>query len=150
MLAFDEPPRLWRATTDLHLNGIRACQLCLFGLPHVLAELDPQTASDEDFKHVVSDIISQPPATVRISGNNAVEMRCGRRASILFTPVADRVFEARWLKPDLSHNLANDVFSGAVVLLVSSNTAEQQALGARLLLRHGKRDLQTHEFSTPH
>ena len=155
MLTFDEPPRLWRAADDLFLNGIGACQLCLFGLPQVLADSDPaqlQTplALSEDFRQTFRCVIWRPSVIVRISEATTIEMKCGTRASDLFTPVAESVFEARWLKPDMRHSLANDVATGAVVLLVASNTAEQQALGARLLLRHGNRDLQTHEFSQPH
>ena len=152
MLAFDEPPRLWRAASDLFLNGIGACQLCLFGLPHVLIGSEPPGLPElsDEFRHTFGRVIWRPRAKVRICDGATIEMRCGARASRLFTPVAESVFEARWLRAELSSSLATNVATGAVVLLVASETADQQALGARLLLRHGKRDLQTHEFSTQH
>ncbi len=149
LLAFDQPTLLWRAAGDLFLNGFRPSQLCLFGTPPVIAELETPPLGNDDFRRAFADVISQPSARVRLLGAHTVEMKCGQRACDLFKPIGERIYEADWLRPELSVSLASNVVSGAAVLMLTSDSAEQQALGARLLLRHGTYDLQTHEFSTP-
>jgi hypothetical protein len=148
LLAFDQPPLLWRAASDLFANGFRPSQLCLFGSPHMMAELEPPVLGNDDFRQAFGDVISQPSARVRLLGAHTVEMKCGTGAWRLFKPVGDRTYEAEWLRPEFSISLASNVASGAAVLMLTSESAEQQARGARLLLRHGTYDLQTHEFST--
>jgi len=76
-------------------------------------------------------------------------MRCGDFVESLFTHSEPGIVEASWMRPDLARSLVSDVGSGCLVLLVTSITADQHALGARLLLRHGDRNLQTLEFSAP-
>lgn len=150
LLAFDEAAPLWRAAQDLLTNGFKVGQFCLIGLPSLLAILElPSTLSD-DLRHALTGLIAEPSKLVLSSTDMIVETRCGRHAACLFVSAGDHHSGAMWIRPELSRSLANDTAMGRVVLLVASHSADQHALGARLLLRHGSHDLKTLEFSMPH
>lgn len=148
LLAFEEPQLLWCATGELLLNGFNGDQLCLFGLPSNLEKLElPQTLCDS-FNYVLAPILSEALAVTLPSGAT-IGLRCGRDASRLFAPAGNGQFLARWVRPELGHNILNHAASGSIALLVASQSAAQQALGARLLLQNGHSDLQTYDFSLP-
>ena len=149
ILAFDEAAPLWRATHDLLINGFKAGQFCLMGLPSTLATLEAPSTLSDDLRYALTGLIAETSTLVLPSTGTIVETRCGRHAASLFVSAGDHHSEAMWIRPELSRSLANDTATGRVVLLVMSHSADQQALGARLLLRHGSHDLKTYEFSMP-
>lgn len=147
ILAFDEATRLWRAAHELLLSGFSATQFCLFGLPLLFESSDAAPAATLGLSADLDGLLEGSPRRVRLAATDVLDMRCGTLADSLFTPIESGIVEAKWIRPDLAHSLATDVAGGCIVLLVTSITADQHALGARLLLRHGTRNLQTHEFS---
>ena len=149
LLAFDEAAPLWRAAQDLLINGFKAGQFCLIGLPSELAILQLPTNISDDLRYALTGLIAKPSTLILSSTSTIVETRCGRHAASLFVSAGD-YSQAMWIRPELSRSLANDTAMGRVVLLVTSHSADQHALGARLLLRHSSHDLKTHEFSMPH
>lgn len=149
ILAFDEVRTLWRAVNDLLLNGFGTGQFCLFGHPAGLAALAPPHNTDGRLRDELNRLIGSPPARVMLPSADVLEMRCGPHAGRLFVLVDHQTHEAGWIRPDLARRVAADVVNGCIVLLIASLSADQHALGARLLLSHGTRDLQTHEFSGP-
>ena len=149
LLAFDDAAPLWRAAHDLLINGFKAGQFCLIGLPSELAKLElPSTLSD-DLRYALTVLIAEPSTLDLPSTGATVETRCGRHAASLFVSAGDHHSQAMWISSELGRSLANDTALGRVVLLVTSHSADQHAFGARLLLRHGNHDLKTHEFSMP-
>lgn len=166
LLAFDEVEVLVQAAQDLILNGFNASQFCVFGpmigmtgifdIAAVPSSGDP--SSGHGLGRVLADLWAEPPCHLKLAGFNPVAMRCGRRAASLFEAIepavkpstAPQLVTPEWVRPDLSRSIGTAVAHGGVILLVASSSAQQHALGARLLLRHGKHDLQTHEFSVRH
>ena len=147
ILAFEEATRLWRAAHVLLATGFSTAQFCLLGRSRIFESSDASPAATPGLSVELDSLLAAPPTRVRLAATDILEMRCGTVAGSLFTPIEQGIVEARWMRPDLAHGLATDVASGCIVLLVTSTTADQHALGARLLLRHGTRNLQTHEFS---
>jgi hypothetical protein len=147
ILAFDEATRLSRAAHELLLSGYTANQFCLFGCPFLFESSNATPPATQALSVDLDGLLEGPTRRVRLAATDVLEMRCGTLADSLFTPIESGIVEAKWMRPDLAHSLATDVASGCIVLLVTSTTADQHALGARLLLRHGTRNLHTHEFS---
>ena len=158
LLAFDEVEVLVRAAQDLILNGFTASQFCVFGPLTGIFDIAAAPNSGDGLGRVLADLWAEPPCHLKLAGFDPVAMRCGRRAASLFEAVvpavkpltAPQLVTPEWIRPDLSRSIGTAVAHGGVILLVASSSAQQHALGARLLLRHGKHDLQTHEFSVRH
>jgi len=149
ILAFEQASSFWRAAHELLLHGFNTTQFCLFGLPFVIEEQKAPPAKPLALAAELNGLLATPPTRVRLTSTDIFEMRCGELAERLFTHSEPGIVEASWMRPDLARTLVSDVASGCLVLLVTSITADQHALGARLLLRHGDRNLQTNEFSMP-
>lgn len=149
LLAFDEAEVLVRAAHDLILNGFTASQFCMLGSSDRLEAAHVQKGGD-GLGRALADLWSKPPSHLKLPGTQAVAMRCGDRAASLFETLEPDVKVPEWIRPELSRSISSSVGQGRTILLVASGSAKQHALGARLLLRHGKYDLQTHEFSVRH
>ncbi|MDZ4843622.1 MAG: hypothetical protein SH859_15960 [Hyphomicrobium aestuarii] len=159
--AFGEWDTLSDVVGSLVERGFEGGQFCIFGRVAQPAAVEmaagngrADRTSDAGLETKLATVptslatlSSQPPVHLHVAGHEPVEMRCGRAAIQLFAHADGDTYEAGWMRPDLTQSLASDVDDGFVVLLLMSQTADQQALGARLLLRHGTRELRTHEFS---
>jgi hypothetical protein len=154
LLAFDEAKVLNGAAHDLMLNGFSPNEFCLLGACDDRLECVRQSRGVDGLAHVLAGLWAGPPYSLRLDGSAPIAMRCGGRAASLFEatdPVTGpQVVTPHWVRPGLSHSLALSLADDCIILLVASSTAKQHALGAKLLLRHGKHDLQTHEFSVRH
>jgi hypothetical protein len=134
------------AAHDLISHGFETRQFCLFGQPVVPSAAPAPNMYDHSASGLLA-LAASPPAFLKFQNDGLLEMRCGRDASELFARLSNSLFEATWMHPEFSSALAGDVADGLVVLLVASRSADEHARGSRLLLRHGTRDLRTHEFS---
>jgi hypothetical protein len=150
LLAFDEPEVLVQAAHDLILNGFTASQFCMLGRSTDILDAVRAHKGGDGISRGLADLWAEPQIHLKLAGNDPVAMRCGKRAASLFETVSPHVKTPEWIRPDLSHSISSSVSQGRTILLVASSSAKQHALGARLLLRHGKHDLQTHEFSVRH
>lgn len=150
LLAFDEPDVLVQAAHDLILNGFTASQFCILGQSADILDAVEAHKSGDGISRVLADLWAEPPGHLKLANTDLVAMRCGKRAASLFETVEPHVKTPGWIRPALSHSINSAVSLGRTILLVASSSAKQHALGARLLLRHGKHDLQTHEFSVRH
>ncbi|MEQ1696519.1 MAG: hypothetical protein ABL901_11825 [Hyphomicrobiaceae bacterium] len=147
LLAFDEPEVLVQAAHDLILNGFTASQFCMFGQPSDILDAVNVQKGRDGLERALADLWAEPQRRIKLAGTEPVAMRCGQRAAGLFETVDPHIKTPEWIRPDLSRSITTSIEQGRTILLVASGTAKQHALGARLLLRHGKHDLQTHEFS---
>lgn len=147
ILAFEEASLLQRAARELLLHGFNSSQFCLFGHSYVLATVQSLALTDDSRTRELDGLLKAPPIRVKLANAAIFEMRCGTFAGSLFTLIDTGLVEATWMRADLALGVAHDISNGCLVLLVTSETADQHALGARLLLRHGNRDLLTHEFT---
>lgn len=147
LLPFDDAEVLSAAAQDLVMNGFMANQFCVLGPADKLLAIDSGRRSDAATPGILADLWLNPVGEFKLNGDRPVAMLCGHRAAALFGPTGRRAIEPDWIRPDLSRAIARSVEQGRLVLLVTAHSATQHALGARLLLRHGKHDLQTHEFS---
>lgn len=150
LLAFDEAEVLCQAAQDLILNGFTASQFCMFGVTSDLLGIAELPNNGDGLGRALADLWIEPLCRLKLAGSDLVAMRCGQRAASLFEVIEPQVLNCEWMRPDLSRLIASSVAQGQTILLVASNSAKQHALGARLLLRHGSHDLQTHEFSVRH
>jgi hypothetical protein len=147
ILPFEETYCLWNATAELLHVGFSAAQFGLLGSPRLFqscaaAEISPLTVRRE-----LDGLLATYPMRVKLTSVDEAELRCGRLAVALFGAADGEIADVKWMRPDLARSLAGDVASGCFVLFVASSSADQHLQGAKLLLRHGTRDLQTHEFS---
>jgi len=147
ILAFEEAGRFRLAAQELLLHGFNSAQFCLFGHSYVLSTIEHITYADEGPSSALEGLLTAPSCSIRLAGPETFEMRCGTFAGSLFSSIEKGLAEATWMREDLAQGIASDVADGRLVLLVTSVTADQHALGAKLLLRHGNRDLLTHEFT---
>jgi hypothetical protein len=150
ILPFEDANRLWLAASELIYAGFSAAQFGLLGSQQSFETCPSRLVLPTRLQLELDGLLAVPPIRVRLASGDVFEMRCGRSADGLFTALENDCVEAGWMRPDLARRLAIDVASGCFVLVVASTTAIQHALGARLLLRHGQRNLQTHEFSVAH
>jgi hypothetical protein len=138
---------LWWAAAELLDVGFSAAQFGLLGSARLFNSCETPWEPPLRIKVELDGLLATDPTRVRLTSADVLEMRCGQLVDSLFTAAEAEIVEAGWMRPDLARSLARDVASGCFILLVASSTAGQHAQGARLLLRHGNRNLQTHEFS---
>lgn len=154
LLAFDDAGVLVKAAQDLILNGFTASQFCMFGPSSDLLDIANLPKGGDGLGYALADLWTEPLCRLQLAGSQSVVMRCGSRAASLFEAVdlavEPRILTPEWIRPDLSRSIGSSLAQGQTIFLVASSSAKQHALGARLLLRHGKHDLQTHEFSVRH
>ena len=156
ILAFDEPVELGLALNDLFEHGITARQIGLIGLPETLDRLfepmelpgelgkGPENSSPE-----IAALESSVKHLMRLDGDDRLAARYGSEIEVLLQQPSRRIGGFDWMQEELAGRLAEQAERGAIVLLVSARTADQHALSARLLLRHGPHNLQTQEFWWP-
>jgi len=147
VLAFDEAGKLKLAAQELLLHGFNSAQFCLFGHSHLFVTLESISLSEGGGAREFDVFLKSPAVSLRLASTNMFEMRYGTFAGRLFSRIHDGSFEAPWMRIDVARGVESDAANGCLVLLVTSATANQHALGAKLLLRHGDRDLLTHEFT---
>lgn len=147
LLPFDEADVLSAAAQDLVMNGFTASQFVVLGQPDKLLAIDGVLGDGAAMPGVLADLWLDPAGEIKLNGIGHIGIRCGSRAAALFGPAGRRQVQPDWMRPDLVSTITRSIQQGRLVLLVAAHSATQHALGARLLLRHGKHDLQTHEFS---
>ena len=140
MLAFDTPEALADAAHDLANSGFSTGQLCIFG-PR--STLTPQPEQPDHFAGF--DLF--PATEVTFTGADPLSVRTGQQVARIFGLTTQSAKSPGWMRPDISASIVRAIGQGRLVLLVAAQSASQHAVGARLLLGHGKYDLQTHEFS---
>ena len=152
VLVFDEAAGLWRALAELLRNGISPEQFCLIASPDTLASLDPRAAADEigeTGRDALSHLVAGERFALHVDGHDDLAAHCGVEMSSLFRRMGSIADDFAWMRNELGKKLAVHADQGAINLLVSAAGAEQHSLIARVLLRHGRHDLQTHVFSWP-
>lgn len=149
ILVFEEPAGLWRAMAHLLQSGISPEQICLMGLPDTLTALRLPFPLDDPETLPLRHLLRKAPMTVRIGETRDLVAHCGSQMSALLSHSKSATLGFDWMQQELSQTLFDDAEQGAVVLLVSAANTEQQSTSARLLLRHGQHNLQTHEFLWP-
>lgn len=152
ILAFDEPVGLGLALNDLFEHGITTMQIGLIGLPKTLDRLfkpvETRNAPDTSPPEIAA-LESSAKHLMRLDGDDRLAARYGSEIEVLLQRPSRRISGFDWMREELAGGLAEQAERGAIVLLVSAKTAEQHALSAKLLLRHGPHNLQTQEFWWP-
>lgn len=154
ILVFDDAARLWRALSDLLEQGLTPAQVCLVGLRETLEELhlpeDHGRGNTDGVADQLAKVLQATEVRLRREGHADLAARCGAQTEALLGRSASTTGPFRWLRNELGKTLTAQAENGAVMLLVSASSAEQQSETARLLLRHGQHALKTHEFTWPH
>lgn len=135
LLPFDAGEQLWDAAEDLVLNGFSQQQFC------VLGNLSPDRVGTPQLLSEASIV------QLRLSGDSTIEARCGSEAAVLFETPSPLHSAIEKTRQGLIASIETAVAHKRLILLVAARSAPQHTLGARLLLRHGRHALQTHEFS---
>ena len=149
ILAFDDPAGLWQAIGNLFDSGLTAGQLCLLGRPEMLDQLKMPDGSPGQIASENKRLLSTSDTQVRLDGTASLAARYGSDIGVLLERSGPTADSFAWMQDELSQKLANQAEAGAIILLVSAATAEQHAASARVLLKHGRNSLQTHEFWWP-
>jgi len=68
-------------------------------------------------------------------------------ASCIAAPLTGNAPASWWLSPVQSQRLLDHLRSGGLILIVSSRTPAEQDATSRILLRHSKHGVQTHDFT---
>jgi len=147
LLPFDEADDLSTAAQDLVMNGFSASQFCVLGQHDKLLVIDGAPGESVAAPGMLADLWLDPAHEIKFKGLGHIGIRCGDAAAVLFGDAGRQYEQPDWMKPELVGTIARSIERGRLILLVAAHSATQHALGARLLLRHGNHDLQTHEFS---
>lgn len=151
ILVFDEATGLWPAVDELLASGIAPEQFCIVASPATLAALEPALTQNSNPRvpASIATLIRSTPYSLHVDGHGDLAAHCGSRMAGLFRRMGSVADDFGWMQNELSKKLALHAERGAINLLVSAAGAEQHSLIARVLLRHGRHDLQTHVFSWP-
>lgn len=152
ILAFDEPVGLGLALNDLYDHGIATSQIGLIGLPETVDRLFEAVSPDErpvNSSPEIAALESSAKHVMRLDGDDRLAARYGTEIEVLLERPSRRISGFDWMQEGLAARLAEQAQRGAIVLLVSAKSADQHALSAKLLLRHGPHNLQTQEFWWP-
>jgi hypothetical protein len=149
ILVFDTPSRLWGAMADLLDNGLSSDQFCLVGRPSTLEALKAPNELARSVGDKFSGQGSAQDTPIHMDGEGGLVARRGSPTLALFSRSAFASSCFDWMQEELSKKLVVHAEGGAIILMVSAFTAQQHALTGRILLRHGRHDLQTHEFTRP-
>ena len=149
ILVFDEAARLWRTLADLLESGVTAAQVCLIGLTERLQALELPRDMGPGTTGQLAAILYATQVRLPRQKHADLAARCGSQTESFLGRSASMSGPFRWLRKELDETLGPQSDTGAIILLVCADSAEQQSATARLLLRHGQHALKTHEFSWP-
>ncbi|MGE0767460.1 MAG: hypothetical protein AB7L90_13420 [Hyphomicrobiaceae bacterium] len=144
---FNDVTILWRSMVELLRHALTGDQLCLVGLPEVLAGLTlPANMAVPDRSRLAA-VLGAPEVPARIGGSEPLVCRCGAAVPGHWRASGRLTADFDWMDQLLREKLIRHALGGDVLLLVCATGAEQHAQAGRILLRHGRHNLQTHEFT---
>lgn len=146
-LVFDDADRLWRALAALLDRGVEASQLCLAGAAATLNALRVPADIPLGPRRALDDLLHLPDVPLRLDGNGDLVARGGAEMTELLRPTGSSIASFEWMQEERSHELAREAEHDGVILLVSARSADELAMSAGILLRHGRHSLQTHVFA---
>ena len=142
---YQHPERHWSARNELLANGLRDDQVCSLGSPSALQ----LQAAD-------STAAAMPPpqtsAPLGYASRKVEELDVKVSCPSLFDRLLSRAQEtgqslAAWLTPAQSGAISRKLLEGCVLLVVSTETAQQQVTSSQIQLRHGPMVVQAFNFA---
>ncbi len=149
VLVFDEPTGLCQALVELLGQSIATEQLGFVGLPDTLDQLAQFASTPPAIRKLLAGQQACDRLLCGASRTNSLVEYCGAELARALGGADLVAGRFDWMDVSLSRRLADEAVRGAIVLIASAITAAQHAQIGRILLRHGRHDLQTHEFSRP-
>ena len=149
VLVIDDRAGLCRVVGELLGNGIAAGQIGVLGIADTLDDMAEATATPPQLRRLLTGDGRPLDCLSRCWMPPHVDGRCASDLARVLALAGHSTCGNAWLGPAQARQLAAEAERGALVLLASAATAEQHARIGRILLRHGRHDLQTHEFSRP-
>lgn len=148
LLVLDDAAGLFRALAELTDLGLEPQQISLIGSQETLDAL--QVPGDLPFamQNKLDQILKHKSLPLQIDGACRLAVRGSQPLSeLLRTSGSGDAFD--WMQDHRRKEFCRHAAGGAVVLLVSTATANQLSSSATALLRHGQHNLQTYVFARP-
>ena len=146
ILVFDDQGTLWRSIIELLRHGLAAEQICLVGIASSLAQLSLPENIDGPAGLELRSFLAAPYVPIRADDKGDIVGQCGSAHKDSFA-LGTILTDFRWMDQKLRENLVLNARRGAVLLFVRATSPDQHAFVGRILLRHGRHNLQTHEFT---
>ncbi len=146
ILVFDDQRTLWRAIGELLHRGLDGDQICLVGFQDSLAGLALPDEAEASDNTDLSGFLRPNQVPIKTDGRANLVGRCGPPPPGSRAPCAIET-DFSWMDHQLSAKLITHARLGAVLLFVRAKNSEQHAVVGRILLRHGRHNLQTHEYT---
>jgi hypothetical protein len=142
---YQHAERHWSARNELLANGLRDDQVCSLGSLSVLKQdnCDPAAAGLS---------YPQPDNGIRYETRKVEELDVRVSCPSLFDRLLSRAQEtgqslAAWLTPAQSGAIRSKLLEDCVLLLVSTETPQQQVTSSQIQLRHGPMVVQAFNFA---
>lgn len=149
VLVIDDRAGFCQVVVELLADGLSAAQVGVLGAIKTLDDMVEAAVTPAEVRRLLAgewQPLGQPGG---LAVPERVEGRCGGDLGKVLASAGHGANGQAWMDATQARRLAGEVERGALVLLASASTAEQHARIGRILLRHGRHDLQTHEFSRP-
>lgn len=149
--ALEVPDELRQALGELSANNFTAKDLCLAGSPATIERAHTALADlprlDQDFAPLMRNVepLAIGPVDVPLvaTSDRLLTWLKGSNADNLFNPGG-----RCWLLPHLRQGLVDRLKAGDVMLLAGPLASSRDlTLGTRILLRHSRHPVQSHEFA---
>lgn len=146
ILVFDDQRMLWRTIGELLHRGLDGDQICLVGFQDSLAALSLPDEAEASVNADLSGFVRPIQVPIKTDGRTNLVGRCGTPPPGSRAPCTIET-DFSWMDHQLSAKLITHARLGAVLLFVRARNSEQHAVVGRILLRHGRHSLQTHEYT---
>jgi len=142
---FNESRVLASAIADLAAAGLSAGNLCLVGLTRVF-EGEPGIEAGNREAALLGSLVKDAETC---TGREGSKLSVGTSSPVLqdLCKVPLSGSGRSWLGASQSERVWGHVAAGGLMLVVSSQTPEQQDASSRILLKHSKHAVTTHDFT---
>jgi hypothetical protein len=142
---YQHPERHWSARNELLANGLRDDQVCSLGSLSALMQDKPDSSTG-------GAPSPQPPDDMRYEARKVDELEVRVSCPSLFDRLLTEADDpdrslAQWLSPTQSGTIRRKLLEDCVLLLVSTESAQQQVRSSQIQLCHGPMVVQAFNFA---
>ncbi|PPD29236.1 MAG: hypothetical protein CTY20_07240 [Hyphomicrobium sp.] len=158
MAVFYEPGPLWAAVIELQSCGFGIDRQCCAGLAESLMNFGSPRLEPCELSEQLTRLVHcvEPYSS---NGELGPILATSGRVLALFAGVCPARGTAALTRTDVREtglplngsckNLLHHIYAGAVLLIVSAETPDQQVASSHVLLRNSRNDIQTFEYTIP-
>lgn len=147
---FSDVPPLRHVIADLAAQGLDQRSLCLIGSAVALSN-GALTDGDGEAASLYTALVRELRDFEGLFSSAALKASAGPLLDDLCELDLPKQGSYRprpgWLSDGQRRRLEHQLLNGSLVLIVSSETSEQQDASCRILLRHSRHGVQTHDFT---